>query len=810
MRINFILLLLLTCSILQAQRIDFENFNEELLEQEILIRMNRHRQARGLPALQLDRILAEAAFDQVVYLDYLGELTHDQRITSKETPQKRVRYFEGSHSPIGENVTYINLEDPNYAAVADRFFSNWQRADADYANIASSEFLYTGIRFSVNMVKQRIYGVQVFGGPMQLDLSGVNALGFLSNPVALKPFDPGECGRALNYDEIAASLPGNIVLSQDSIFLSYPSKAKLEKLLVEEENDGIALDIIKRDQLTCNGGHHFDPALTHDGFLMPLISAEALYSRNENGEEDPLYTFLGTIPENLLNDHVQVNVLTVNNNTVCRNDYFYDIPQGDRPFYRIQPIWAFKEIERAVAPGQMDFLGNTIPGTILSKRENQFIEFPLVYASRAEDTPDGGLDSIRLFTQKNIDWIESIDIQLLCSIDNDAASNRKMLDERAAVIQQMFLRLGIPKAKVNVLAEENWRMFYSQIESTEWAHYSQLPEKDIRQRISNKFTQSKMANFMEAQNKFNIIIKYKQSTNLNYAVYEEVKTSEENKRLIRQMKSYVDKLLVDEALILQFQLIQGFLNEQVNIDDLLEIQIPSEERNLALLSNHLAVELFFRDSISEEPYFIRNLKKIADFDKRYLPMQYNLAAYAVRYMDKTGESIFEEEELADLEKRILDMNYNTYYRATYQDKGLAINRLMTNFHLVSIEYYQNQGDAKLLDRAYQELRDYAAVSKFEEAATLQLARFYNKAQYFDWSINVLKPFFQGSQSSEEVLFLYTQTRALMEGAANEEKFINLLKMLRRKNPKRFCTWMNRSFQLIRSDKVKQVFCESCG
>ena len=809
MRIALPLILLCFFSSLSAQRIDLEDFNEELLEQEILVRMNRHRQARGLAALERDRILAEAAFDQAVYLDYIGDLTHEQSSRSKSSPQKRVAYFEGTHAPIGENVTFINYEELNYAVVADRFFLAWQRSDADYANIASAAYQYTGIRFSIDQVNRRIYGVQVFGGPQGLELTAAaSGRSFMEdNKAILKEFDPMECRKAVSYKNIAASLPGRITLSQDSIFLSFPSKELLQKVIAEESNDGIALDIIKRNQLVCNGSHNLDRAFTHDGMLIPMISAEDLYSSNENGDKDQLYSHIGQIPESLLNEHIQVNVLTINNNTVCRNDFAYDIPQGEMPFYRIQPIWAFKEIERKIAREKLDFLSEKIPGVVLKRPGDKVQEFPLEYESRDADIPVGGLDTIKLFAQQNIDWIESIEIQLFCSIDNSREANRQMLEARATAIRQLFLRLGIPKAKVNVLAEENWRLFYAQIENTEWAHYNQLPEEEIRTRLGNKFTKGKMANLMEAQNKFSIIFKYKEREIQNYDAYSKGLTPEEYRRIIRQMKNFIDKRLVDDALILQLELIRGLIDKKINIKDLLEIEIPAEERNLALLSNMIAVELFFQDSIPEEPYYIRYIEKVADFNDRYLPMQFNLAAFAVRYLDQTGETIF---DVPDLEKMILDMYYDNYYQLTYQDKELALNRLMTNFHLTGINYYTEEDDYKLLERAFNELRDYAAVAKFSENSVLQLARFYNKAQYYDWSLSLLKPFFTGSQSSEEILFLYTQTRALTEGAPNDEKFINLLKMLRRKNAKRFCSWMNRSFQLIRSSKVKQVFCESCG
>lgn len=800
MRIGIFFLIFFCFSDLVAQRIVIDQLDEALLEQELLFRINRHRASQGLSALQADEILAEAASDQVFYLEYIGELTHNQSIESKSTPQKRVQYFEGNHEPIGENIAYVSFGEMTYPSVAERLYLYWKQSPADYENMMAYAFTHTGIRFSIDVSRQRVYAVQVLGGygSVEDNSGGGNS--------ALQPYQAGLCANVDAYATVANSLPNRLSIQGDSIFLDYRDEDLLRNV-ISNKSDGLALDLITRDQLSCRVGNQFHFSEVHDGYIQPTIYADELFANNRYYGGNKIYTFLGTIPRDLMNEDFQVNVITVNNNSACKNSFPIAIPEGPTPFIKTTPIWAFQELVDQVDPKKLVLTEKRIPSSKQIGKERLKRRFPLYFESNEDYVALEDLNDIQQFAKNQKDIIDTIEVRLYSSIDGSRSQNLSYQQDRVRDIMAALAQAGVPDYKVVVQTEENWPLFYRQIRNTSWESYRNLSKSEVKDRLRNPQLQRQMMGFLREQRKGEVLIKYSVEKAQRYVAYQNVKTTEDSRKKIRQFEKFVEERQFDNALAVQHLLLQAFLNFELNRKDLLNLSIPFERNFLPHLSNMLALEIFYTDKLNTSDAFMDRLRRVRNLDKDYVPMAFNWAAYSVRYLHELNEAVG---TIRALEFSILELLESNSYPATYLNKERSLNRLMTNYHLASVDYYTGSRDFQLRDRALKESRDYAAVCKLNQPESLNLALFFNRENYIDWSLALLKPFFVSGKFSENLLFTYTQTRALTDGAMNDAKFLNLLKLCQRRNPRRFCKWLDENFQLMRSAGIKQVFCESCG
>ena len=179
-QIAFLLILsftILSFNKIKSTEIDLNNFDSDLLEILILEKVNKLRENKRLVLLEKDYILKKAAKDQCNYLNKKKKLTHRQVKYNKKSPLKRVKFYNGKFSNVGENIAYTYLFSSvkgakkknktvrltTYEATAEYFFQLWKNSKGHYDNLISKSYNYSGIDFTINKKNNRIYSAQVFG-----------------------------------------------------------------------------------------------------------------------------------------------------------------------------------------------------------------------------------------------------------------------------------------------------------------------------------------------------------------------------------------------------------------------------------------------------------------------------------------------------------------------------------------------------------------------------------------------------------------------------------------------------------------------
>ena len=113
----------------------------------------------------------------------------------------------------------------------------------------------------------------------------------------IKPYNNSKCAEIdKKYSYLPHLMSDNIFFKNGEIYF-YSHDLELLKKILNEPGDGIALDIIDRNQFKCGEGNKEYPSKIHSGVLLQPISRSHLFGKNEIKKGNELEVSLGPIPE---------------------------------------------------------------------------------------------------------------------------------------------------------------------------------------------------------------------------------------------------------------------------------------------------------------------------------------------------------------------------------------------------------------------------------------------------------------------------------------------------------------------------------
>lgn len=480
------------------------------------------------------------------------------------------------------------------------------------------------------------------------------------------------------------------------------------------------------------------------------------------------------------------------------------VPFSNLPLFRINPIWAFGS-EEAIQPIQVAAVG--YPASSAPKAVELTEKLHLQFDKSSVKFFPEEWEKVDQFIKQHKEQIDSIQVFAYSSVEGTTTNNLMLQKERADTIKLALQQLGVDNAKIHIQAAENWPLFYQQILGTSWDHLSQMNEQEIKQQLEQAEVQEALKPLLAKQREAKLVIHYKQIRNEAFSPYESAATSKEAKDKLIRLQTLVNQEKTAEALDVQEELIRLFLDFQVNLSDLTSLQIPVTTENKWLLSNALALELFFKKHVRTDEAFVAKVRQIQALAPLDLAMQFNYLGYAVRYLYNQGQPL---EDPAFLNSAILQLYDRPAQTKAYQDISGALDRLMLNFHLASVDYYFHQREYSKRNASMLAIQDFFSEKEISEAEALALTRFFNKNYYLDWSLETMQPYLNRPDASEDLVFTYLQTYTIWRGRERDADYYQLLNQCKAQNTKRLCQWLGTYFQLQRDEKIRALFCESCN
>lgn len=741
------------------------NSNKQLLEKEVLRHINVLRQSKKLPVLTNDTILHKAAVLHSGYMAKTKRLSHSQHTTRLKRPIDRVNYYSDEYELIGENILHskpvtLPLSDPQIKRIALEIFRSWKGSPNHYKNLTRFSYSLTGLGFKYQSQTKRIYATQVFGIkgikiPKQLS---DNAFG-----VKLNSTLGTSCSETLRrYSNILINMGNAVAIDGDEILFKYHDNQYLREIF-SDSNDGMAIDLLVRDQFSCNG-NSLDMSKVYDGVMLKPVYRDELFNNNKAKSDYRFIVSLGKIPKNLLGKNISASLIFIKDKSVCE----YRVP-----VYLKSDGYDLIEIKPSLRKPKVEF-----PNEGINKMVEVVFDF---------DTGKMTPTSDPKITFKKEDVV-AIDIQSFTSVEGTKEINEELHHGRAAYIEA-YLTEGIEQdLLISKEAKENWALCEYQMELFGKSSLLNSSKAEIRRYVQNNLTKWKEALKRQRRSKAMVYLKGTWNAAHKNKVDYNLLTA-----IVTNNIPLINRCLAE---MYENDMHSAYLNNDLVFSKVLDHPDLVENISAILLKNF---SYYYQDDII---YYIRNwLKKPENLSVGAQENLLNLYAITtqrlLKYWDVDSKTLAKVMNPARVDKLLKNYKGKT-----------KIHPLVLNFHIATIKYYGQINDSRRISTSFDFITNYFKEKVSNINDEIKLCLFFNSWSMYRYTTELLVSRMDSRDFNEEAAFLLAQN--ISSSHSNKKELVaKVHAKAYRFNKTRWCKWINSDFQLLRNDTISSLYCKTC-
>ncbi|MDX2362047.1 MAG: CAP domain-containing protein [Crocinitomicaceae bacterium] len=763
MRIIIGLLFLVIVSSVSAQLSDA---NKALLRTELAERVNELRVSLGREPLLFNDTLQKAAELHSIYMAKYNLLTHDEKKSSLATPYKRVRKMKGKDFElVGENILESRAVDfplskKEVIALAESMFNSWKKSPPHYANMIDPEYTYGDFGFAERDKTNKVFATQVFGK------KGVEIPNQLSNNSFGLKKAYRDCSGVFAEAQNAIVNVGNSLAVEGNEIVLYHHSAEFIAQLFSGPRDGIAIDLISRDQLACNVPNQMDLSPVHDGILLKPVFRDELLANNRAEGDYRLVTPIATIPDNLGESEYSPAIVLIQNGQVC----YYNYPAFvDAARYELRPI------EPTLTNPEVKLIKK---GIVHSQQ--------LDYTFATDVVTPIKLPKVKKYPNK----VHSVYIASYSSIQGDYWNNEYLHNGRAISIKGHVMSSTNAASSTFVIdGKENWEKMFFQLNYHFADTLVNWPKDSLKALVVSGDTTLPWEGLLFDQRRSTAIIHYE-------GTYPEDAPREDLLSMnIRTAIATNNMSLANKAMFELYQLdpkLSKVLFEEYIFDALK--RHPELVQNSAALLSHTLESNVDLAAVFVYTWMLRTDELNDDARANLLHLYSMISDFLIDRWDVSAQRL---------------SNVIHPHKINAITPSNLSSELMLNLHLTYIQYFGQINDSPNIHKSFEFIADYFSDHALSIDDQIDLSLFFNSWSMYHMTEEFLLPKFNAGNLNEEATFLLARTINRMKTAANDEEIVKIHTELARMNKKAWCSWLNDEFQLLRDHKIKRIYCAEC-
>ncbi len=760
-------------------------FLEGLIQEQIDV----FRKSKKLPTFKKDEVLYTAAEDQTIYIIKTGKVSHEQPSSKKETPFKRVMFYDGMNGKVGENCyklvvgTVAKLPGEtkktklkSYQNVATAIAQGWIQSKDGEEILGNDKYVNYGISVILDERDKSIIATHVVGSEPFVLPEGVKPM---NDDFGIVPYDKSKCA---DIDKKYAYLPqlmsDNIFFKNGEIYF-YFHDLELFKNVLSESGDGIALDIIARDQFECGSGNKIYPSKIHKGIMLPPISKSQIFGKNELKESNEIEVSLGPIPAYVDTNNVEFNLLMIKANCLCQT-IVYNSLGGEN----LKSLDLNFMLDTLSVSSRADSVLNQLTFTVPFKRnKSQY---------NNEDIKPF-LDSLSL----NRFDLKKIEVIAYSSLEGSAKQNKIIQERRAKSILSAIKEYKLQDVETKITTKENWKDFYESIKGSPYeSKLAKLSKEDLLKVINSDTLKVNLEPYLEETRKAIIVL-----------TVEKVFMDE---ALFNVLPEWFEKSLKEKdyvkAKVYQSVMLKNIENGNIGKNKILGIKIPHLKETIPFINNQIALRWYYSETTNKDSlhqHLIRDIQTQLVIDPTNGFLLYNksvlrLLLWSNDYKKET------DPKLVLREIKLLNSS---------SIEKWMINRLVLNYNLISADYYYDNKKFKEREKALEDVKKALFSSNLDRNQSFKIANYFMFQLRIDWAIDIMKPFAVKENIDEEFLFTFLTVAIYNKEKVPEKEYVGFMNRAKEMNKERFCKlfgFPNMSFQLLENIPVKSLYCKTCN
>ncbi len=682
-------------------------------------------------------------------------------------------------TPNGKGKTPATPEE-----VANIILTKWTASKKERDVILKSSNTFVGIASETDEADKRIYVSVVFGNYQSFN-EGVKhkkelKVPFNTKSKKLKDADPRKCKNCEKFKDVEA-LQAGLSVENGKVYLSYNNIKGLKRLL-KKSSDGLAVDIIQKEQYSKEDYNIMDNALRNKGVMLKVVKKDRLFSKNLIKPEDPkkkkkkvnkLKVEMGTFPKEIKGPY-EMNLIIVQDGIVCktvlRSYTEYVDQESNTPFEMLPMPESLEAKKPPFEPrSESSLLSFTIP---FEKNKSEFKKEDVQPFIDALQEPDFIIDGLYIYAYS--------------SIEGDSNANSKLQRKRAESVVKVLQTMQQTKIEPTIMTNDSWNLFVLEMEDGKYDHLTKMPKQEAIKTINRtKGLTEELEPFL-AKERFSQMV-----MDVTY----DISGSKEEKFSVVSFNRAVKAGNTRQAYRIMDYIANKVLEKKYAEESFDKMQIPPESNFAGLQMNKIYYQYLLGGKVvNEEEY--NGVMDLLKADGGNTIIKYNSLFCKVQMDSTVGDKATQ----AEMQLKI-DELYKTDLAKNIVD---ALN----------IEWQFKIMDAlDTLEGA--DLERQACIDKiksfydFKNATwqnAVKLAYAFARAKDFKFAAGILEPYLDKKQ--DKVLYSYVSIASHVPEKFFSHKFANALNEIRVHNKDKYCKLFGEpfmSFQVLDNPAIKKEY-----
>ncbi len=556
--------------------------------------------------------------------------------------------------------------------------------------------------------------------------------------------------------------------------------------LFKKTGDGIAVDIVSKDQFICGGKNKFKRSWASKGKLLPPVYLKDLKKNMLPSQYGEAIIKVGKIPASMKNKELEFNLIIIQNKYLCYYNTFLDIKR-----YRWDLLDMGLFTDTITYQSKIDTSEKINEKIIL---RNKRLKFIIPFKKNKTDFSQTDIkplyDSLKL-TDYNI---TNLEIRAFSSVEGSEKHNIELQEKRAENIVTALQKFQIPSINQKIIASENWVEFLRDVSNSSFKYLTKLSKSEIKESLKEKKILKQLEPYLSKHRKAILIIDLEKKSKQLISTPEQI---------LDEFEKAISNKNIEEAIKIQKSIFSKIIDNKLPSSILKSIEIPKKKEFSLLLNNQAAYKYMIdeADLYSSYSEFLL-LQDLFPMDGH---IKYNICALKFRIW-VLGK------ELIDPKKFKLEITKLKSYGITPK----LVNRMLVNYNIIMCEYYMLKGDYKNKDKSLKYIYSKYRYLDNKDEDILSIAQYFVSFAKYDWAIKILEPKVKKIDANEDLLFYYLNLTIAdtkqIKNMSYRAIMLNAINM----NKQRFCKMFSSinsggiSFQLLGNDFIKKTYCENCN
>lgn len=570
----------------------------------------------------------------------------------------------------------------------------------------------------------------------------------------------------------------NIRREGNKLFFSTNDK-KWWSTVFKKSGDGIAIDVVSKSRYACD--KELKVSQIKGTVLRPVFAQKLMRGFKARATSKSAQTFVGTIPDELLKEELEFNILFLSNKMLCRYQTIYNLES-----------YPWELLDMGVYLDSLMYKDKKIRSSDSFITKYKTLKFSIPFEKNKAEYSSEDIkplyDSLRL-TDFNI---KKIQIKAYASIEGSLQRNLELQEKRANSIVKSLQTFQKSNIITEVSSSENWVEFLNDVSKTKYKNFAKLSKQSIKQKVVGTISKA-LEKYLKNHRKAVITL--------------ELEKKDKYKNMSKEMlvdvfNNLILKEDIKEALVVQNSIFEKLKDE--NSPDLLrELNVPKQIKFIPILNKNSIFKYLLNVSYAKIAF--DELKNLETLDPKSKNIKYNLVVVKFVIWKNNWQKIAEN----DFKIEILKLK-------AYGITQNLIDRMLVNFHIVKAEKNRRQRKYDAKDASVAFIVNTYKNFNLSNYDYLSLAQFLTYYSNTAEAKEVLEDKVRTITVDEDLLFYYLNLTIINDNAVASQYYRTIMLNAITMNKERFCGLFNPSlekgvtFQLLKNNYLKDTYCENCA